>query len=177
MINAKGCGLTRMNHHSLPKRQSFMEGKLCCLYGVITMVLLILSFFFYRIQTFSLNSCKVCNKIYLENAWLSSRGKTYFFMMVQSHIQQESRRKDIWLMLIYPAPYSIFTRPCTKLFLPFYLSQVFINGPGDLGSIPGRIIPKIFKMVLDTSLLNTQQYMVKCSNPGKGYGEGVLGKE
>ena len=27
-----------------------------------------------------------------------------------------------------------------------------------LGSIPGRVIPKTFKMVLDTSLLNTQQY-------------------
>ena len=42
----------------------------------------------------------------------------------------------------------------------------------DLGSIPGRIIPMIFKMVLDTSLLNTQQYKVhmrvKWSNPGKG---------
>ena len=27
-----------------------------------------------------------------------------------------------------------------------------------MGSIPGRIIPKTLKMVLDTSLLNTQQY-------------------
>ena len=31
----------------------------------------------------------------------------------------------------------------------------------DLGSIPGRVIPKILKMVLDTSLLNTQQYKVR----------------
>ena len=31
---------------------------------------------------------------------------------------------------------------------------------GDLGSIPGRVIPKTLKMVLDTSLLNTQQYKV-----------------
>ncbi len=30
--------------------------------------------------------------------------------------------------------------------------------PGDLGSIPGHVIPKTFKMVLDTSLLNTRQY-------------------
>ena len=28
-------------------------------------------------------------------------------------------------------------------------------------SIPGRVIPKTFKMVLDTSLLNTQQYKVR----------------
>ncbi len=40
------------------------------------------------------------------------------------------------------------------------VSGVFANGPGDLGSIPGRIIPKILKMVLDTSLLNTQHYKV-----------------
>ena len=37
---------------------------------------------------------------------------------------------------------------------------MFANGPGDLGSIPGRVIPKTLKMVLDTSLLNTLQYNV-----------------
>ena len=37
---------------------------------------------------------------------------------------------------------------------------MFANSRGDLGSIPGRIIPKTFKMALDTSLLNTQQYKV-----------------
>ncbi len=59
--------------------------------------------------------------------------------------------------------------------------RVFANGPGDLGSIPGRVIPKTLKMVrrilqeglgsipgrilpktqkmvLDASLLNTQHY-------------------
>ena len=35
------------------------------------------------------------------------------------------------------------------------VGRVFANGLGDLGSIPGRIIPKTLKMVLDTSLLNT----------------------
>ena len=39
--------------------------------------------------------------------------------------------------------------------------RVFINGPGDLGSIPGRVIPKTQKMLLDTFLLNTQQYKVR----------------
>ena len=38
------------------------------------------------------------------------------------------------------------------------VGRVFANGPGHMGSIPGRVIPKIFKIVLDTSLLNTQQY-------------------
>ena len=41
--------------------------------------------------------------------------------------------------------------------------RVFANSPGDLGSIPGRVIPKTSKMVLDTSLLNSQQYKV-CIN-------------
>ena len=41
------------------------------------------------------------------------------------------------------------------------VDRVFANGPGDLGSIPGRVIPKTLKMVLDTSLLNTQQYKVR----------------
>ena len=40
------------------------------------------------------------------------------------------------------------------------VGRVFANGPVDLGSIPGRFIPKTLKMVLDTSLLNTQQYKV-----------------
>ena len=39
--------------------------------------------------------------------------------------------------------------------------RVFANGPGDLGSIPGRVIPKTQKMVLDASLLNTQQFKVR----------------
>ena len=42
----------------------------------------------------------------------------------------------------------------------FYNTTFTPNGPGDLGLIPSRIIPKTFKMVLDTSLLNTQWYKV-----------------
>ena len=39
--------------------------------------------------------------------------------------------------------------------------RVFANGPEHPGSIPGRVIPKTQKMVLDPSLLNTQHYNVK----------------
>ena len=38
------------------------------------------------------------------------------------------------------------------------MSREFTNGPGDRGSIPGRII---IKMVLDAILLNTQHYKVR----------------
>ena len=41
------------------------------------------------------------------------------------------------------------------------VGRMFANGPGDLGSISGCVISKTFKIVLDTSLLNTQQYKVR----------------
>ena len=40
------------------------------------------------------------------------------------------------------------------------LVRVFANGLGDLGSSPGRVIPKTQKMVRDISLLNSQHYKV-----------------
>ena len=45
------------------------------------------------------------------------------------------------------------------------VGRVFDNGSQDLGSIPGRVIPKTFKMVLDTDLLITKHYKVR--NKGK----------
>ena len=41
------------------------------------------------------------------------------------------------------------------------VSRVFASGPGNLGSIPGRVIPKTLKMVLYTSLLNTYKVHIK----------------
>ena len=41
------------------------------------------------------------------------------------------------------------------------MSKVFANRPGDRGSIPGQVIPKTQKMVLDATLLNTQHYKVR----------------
>ena len=40
------------------------------------------------------------------------------------------------------------------------MSRVFANGLVDQGSIPGRVIPKTQKMVLDSALVNTQHYKV-----------------
>ena len=47
------------------------------------------------------------------------------------------------------------------IYLIGLVGRMFANDPGDLGSITGRVIPKTLKMVLDTSLLNTQQYKVR----------------
>ena len=41
------------------------------------------------------------------------------------------------------------------------MSRVFVNGPGDQGSVLGLVIPKTQKMVLDTALLKTQHYKVR----------------
>ena len=38
--------------------------------------------------------------------------------------------------------------------------RVFANSLGDLRSIPGRVISKTQKMVIDPALLNTQHYRV-----------------
>ena len=38
------------------------------------------------------------------------------------------------------------------------MSRMFADGPGDRGLIPGRVIPKTQKMVLDAALPSTQHY-------------------
>ena len=50
------------------------------------------------------------------------------------------------------------------------VGRVFTYGPGDLGSIPGCVIPKTLKIVLDTASLETQQFKV-------GIKRAILGKE
>ena len=38
------------------------------------------------------------------------------------------------------------------------MNRMCANGSRDQGSIPGQVIPKTQKMVLDATLLNTQHY-------------------
>ena len=52
--------------------------------------------------------------------------------------------------------------------------RVFVNGPGDLGSIPGRVIPKTLKMVFDISFFNTQQYKVRTKSKVEQSREGSV---
>ena len=49
--------------------------------------------------------------------------------------------------------------------------KVFANGPWDLDSIPGRVIPKTLKMVLDATLLNTQHYKARIKGKMEQSGE------
>ena len=41
------------------------------------------------------------------------------------------------------------------------MSRVFANGPGDQCSLPGWVITKTKKMILDVSLLSPQHYKVR----------------
>ena len=59
-----------------------------------------------------------------------------------------------------------------KCFTIGLMSRVFANGPGGRGLIPGRVIPKTQKMVLDAALLNTQHYKVWIKGNGA-----IQGKE
>ena len=59
------------------------------------------------------------------------------------HLKGSIRERHLWVRLINR------------------VGRVSANGPGDLGSIPNCVIPKTLKTVLDTSLLNTQQYKVR----------------
>ena len=60
-----------------------------------------------------------------------------------------------------------------RSFMHYLVVRVFANGPGDLGSVPGRVIPKTQKMVLDASLLNTQHYKVRIKGKVEQSREGV----
>ena len=69
------------------------------------------------------------------------------------------------------------SRPIYLFKLSTYQFKVYksgiANGPEDLGSIPGRVIPKTQKMVLDASLLNTQHYKVRIKGKVEQSREGV----
>ena len=53
------------------------------------------------------------------------------------------------------------------------MSRMFASGPGDQGSIPGRVIPKTQKLVHDATLLNTQHYKVMIKGKVEQSREGV----
>ena len=76
---------------------------------------------------------------------------------------KENQMKNLVLVYLYVCPH-------VRTYIRGYIYanrdigpavRVFANGPGDLGSIPGRVIPKTLKMELDTTLLNTQHYKVR----------------
>ena len=67
----------------------------------------------------------------------------------------------MFFKIIYNSIYKEIVNFCLDSLFIIYLillglmGRVFANGPGDLDSIPGHVIPKTQKMVLDIALLNT----------------------
>ncbi len=57
------------------------------------------------------------------------------------------------------------------------MSRLFASGPGDRGSIPGRVILKTQKMVLDSALLSTRNYKVKIKDKVEPSWEFRLGRK
>ena len=60
-----------------------------------------------------------------------------------------------------PRPYIYIVYMYIYTYIYWPSRGVFTNGLGDMGSIPGHVIPKTLKMVFDASLLNTQEYKVR----------------
>ena len=79
--------------------------------------------------------------------------KTYYIVLI--HVVTDSLHSINNALYIINAYYLWYSRDIGPAV------RVFANGPGDLGSIPGRVIPKTLKMVLDTTFLNTQHYKVR----------------
>ena len=99
-----------------------------------------------------------------ENSFWKNR-----FTTTQILIIHQTHKKSRGNIIVRKFPFSIWFRTKREnggINLSTYRNigpavRVFANGPGDLGSIPGRVIPKTLKMVLDTTLLNTQHYKVR----------------
>ena len=87
-------------------------------------------------------------KMVLDTSLLNTQ---HYKVRIKSKVEQS--RESIYIYILY-----IYIH-----WLIGQVSRVFANGPGDLGSIPGCVIPKTLKMVLDTSLLKscTQHYKVR----------------
>ena len=71
------------------------------------------------------------------------------------------RTPSCCVTLIYRKPTFTGLYICWEMVLIGLVGRVFTNGLGDLYPIPGCVIPKTLNMILDTSLLNTQQYKVR----------------
>ena len=75
----------------------------------------------------------------------------YIYLFMNIHEYKSLKINEYIYICIYIYIYTLLIKPDIGLAV-----RVFANGLGDLGSIPGRVIPKTQNMVLDASLLNTQ---------------------
>ena len=56
----------------------------------------------------------------------------------------------------------VCTCSCLYIYIYMYLYMcLYVFGPRDRGSIPGRVMPKAQNMALDSAFLNTHHYQVQ----------------
>ena len=56
------------------------------------------------------------------------------------------------------------------------MRRLFVNGPGYQGSIPGRVLLKTPKVILDTTLYSSRYYMVRINGkvePSREWGSAL----
>ena len=109
-------------------------------------------------------SSKVSDCIFeIYQQWQSGFSRVYSKSLRQFYMPVQ---KKVWKLIEGTTYIYIYIYIYIYLLISL-VGRVFANGPGDQGSIPGRALPKSFKMTLDTSLLNTQQYKVRIKGKAK----------
>ena len=112
---------------------------------------------FKKITVISIERLHICTELMLKAHVIYNKTK--------EKTTTEKKKLVQWKVYIYICIY-MYTYIYIYKYIYIYrlicpVGCVFANDPGDLGSIPGHVIPKTLKMVLDTSLLNTQQYKAR----------------
>ena len=108
------------------------------------------SFAFFLLNFFIYSSSIIClDKVIWFQAFLSNIDNSYTFIWFQAFL---SNIDNSYTFIRFHVTISNQTIGL--------MGRVFANGPGDRGSISGQVIPKMEKMILDATLLNTQHYKV-----------------
>ena len=123
----KSSGLTRMNIHSLPKRQSFREIRWCCVYSGISAALLNFEFLIcnqtLNIDLYSQQLQWVHENILRKDAACVNRVNFVLqYDNARPHSARSSQEKKYWIRLVCSTLSNIFARPCTRWFPSFSLS-------------------------------------------------------
>ena len=89
----------------------------------------------------------------------------YIYLYIYWHVSYIYIYIYIWWLYIYIYIYIwwLYIYIYIYIYIPDIgmMLTMFANGPGNLVSIPGQVIPKTQKMVLHAALLNTQHYKVQ----------------
>ena len=82
--------------------------------------------------------------------------------------------RQLCLLIVFIQACPIFATSYSHEMLDIgIMVRLFANSPGDLGSIPGQVIPKTRKMVLGATLVKTQHYKVRIKGKVEQSREGV----